>query len=108
MLIGTGLGAASAAEVFVGGKPARVLSHAPRTGRPGGDEIRFQLAKDTPAGCYVPVVVKLAESVSNVVTMSIGAAGQTCSGGFGSTPFLVLARLFARVQLRPGYPVDFT
>jgi hypothetical protein len=107
-LVGTGLGTAQAIELFVGGKPARVLSRGPRTARPGAEEIRFQLAKDTPPGCYVPVVVKLPESVSNVVTMSIAAKGQACSSAVGPTPLLVLARLFTRVQLRPGYPVDLT
>ena len=107
-LVGTGLGVASAPEVFVGGKPARVLSLGPRSVRPGVEEVRFQVAKDTPAGCYVPVVVKLPQNVSNVVTMSIAPKGQACSGSPGPGPLLVLARLLARVQLRPGYPVDLT
>lgn len=106
VLVGTGLGAASAAEVFVGGKPARVVSLGPRTGRPGVEEIRFQLANDTPPGCYVPVVVKLPESVSNVVTMSVASNGQACPDAMAPTALLVLARLSLHVQLVPGSPVD--
>jgi uncharacterized protein (TIGR03437 family) len=101
-LLGTGLGAETRAEVFVGGKLARVVSLGPRTGRPGVEEVRFQLAKDTPPGCYVPVLVKLPESVSNAVTMSVAPENEACSDAIGPTPLVVLARLFARA----GFPVE--
>jgi uncharacterized protein (TIGR03437 family) len=93
ILWGTGLGAVAAdnvapttgnlpvqAEVFVGGQPAS-LSYFGRTSCCAGiDQINFTVPAAAPAGCYVPVVVRLNGTiVSNTVTMSIDPNGAPCT-----------------------------
>ena len=107
-LVGTGWGTARSAEVFVGEKRARLLSRRPKPDRPGVDEIRFQLASDTPLGCYVPLVLRLPGGSSNVVTLSVAAKDQPCPGVAPGTAVVLLARLNMRVRLSTGLPVSFT
>jgi len=107
-MVGTGLGTARAVEVFVGGMRASVLSRKPRPAQPGREEISFQLAKNTPLGCHVPVLVRLGASVSNVVTMSIAAKDRPCPDAPWPAALILLARVMMRVRLIAGVPVDFT
>jgi uncharacterized protein (TIGR03437 family) len=69
-------------ELFVGGKPATV-SYKGRSGCCAGiDQIVFQVP-DGVDGCYVPVVAKIGNAVSNFTTMSVSASGGACSDGNG-------------------------
>jgi len=65
-------------ELFVGGKLAS-LTYKGRSGCCAGiDQIVFQVPEGVD-GCYVPIVAKLGNSVSNFATMSVSASGGTCS-----------------------------
>lgn len=91
-LLGTGLGPVATpdaqapaggspstpVEVFVGGQPAQVSS----SGRafPGIDQVAFTVPNAAPAGCYVPVHVRVAgKLVSNAVTIAIDPDGNACA-----------------------------
>lgn len=91
-LWGTGLGPVTGAEeakplpgdmgipldVFVGGKPAKVLYKGRSGCCAGVDQIVF-LVPPQVEGCYVPVAVRVNGAVSNFVTMSIASDGDTCA-----------------------------
>jgi uncharacterized protein (TIGR03437 family) len=69
-------------EFFVGGKPAGV-TYKGRSGCCAGiDQIVFQVP-DGLDGCYVPVVAKIGNAVSNFTTMSVSASGGPCSDAGG-------------------------
>jgi uncharacterized protein (TIGR03437 family) len=72
------------AEVWVGGQqisPAKI-AYEGRSTSAGEDQINFTIPNIT--GCYVPVMVKIGNIVSNTVSMSIMANGGTCSDAFSS------------------------
>lgn len=65
-------------EVFVGGRPATV-SYKGRSGCCAGiDQIAFVVPQGV-EGCYVPVVVKTGDVVSNFATISVASSGDVCS-----------------------------
>jgi hypothetical protein len=69
-------------ELSVGGKAATV-TYKGRSGCCAGiDQIVFQVP-DGLDGCYVPVVAKIGDAVSNFATMSISASGGACSDAVG-------------------------
>jgi hypothetical protein len=75
-LSGTGLGDAKTPAVFVGGKPATVVS---ARASAEGDEILFEAPANPPEGCFVPVQVRNAGPlVSNTVTVAIRNGGGAC------------------------------
>jgi uncharacterized protein (TIGR03437 family) len=126
VLSGTGLGpidapdnvAAAAvqlpAEIFVGGKPAKIAYAGRDTCCAGRDRIEFEVPLDAPAGCNIPVQVKAESSYSNVVTMAIEANGQQCQAAGnpvlgiaergGKVGVVLLARVGASLELEPGKP----
>lgn len=68
-------------ELYVGGKLANV-SYKGRSGCCAGfDQIIFQVP-DGVSGCYVPVVARIGNVVSNFGTMSVAANGGACSDDF--------------------------
>lgn len=92
ILWGTGLGPATAneaagaipgdlpisIEVFVGGRPATV-SYKGRSGCCAGiDQVAFVVPEGV-EGCYVPVVVKIGDVVSNFATIAVARTGNVCS-----------------------------
>jgi uncharacterized protein (TIGR03437 family) len=69
-------------ELFVGGKQAAV-TYKGRSGCCAGiDQIVFQVP-DGLDGCFVPVVAKIGNAVSNFTTMSVSANGGVCSDAGG-------------------------
>jgi len=69
-------------ELIVGGKAATV-TYKGRSGCCSGiDQIVFQVP-DGLDGCYVPVVAKIGNAVSNFTTMSVSASGGACSDAAG-------------------------
>ena len=71
-------------EFYVGGKSASV-TYKGRSGCCAGiDQIVFQVP-DGLDGCYVPVVAKIGNAVSNFTTMSVSASGGPCSDPNGLT-----------------------
>jgi uncharacterized protein (TIGR03437 family) len=69
-------------ELYVGGKLASV-AYKGRSGCCSGiDQIVFQVP-DGLDGCYVPVVAKIGNAVSNFTTMSVSASGGACSDAAG-------------------------
>ena len=69
-------------ELYVGGKLA-TLSYKGRSGCCSGiDQIVFQVP-DGLDGCYVPLVAKIGNAVSNFTTMSVSASGGACSDANG-------------------------
>jgi uncharacterized protein (TIGR03437 family) len=75
-------------KVYVGGTSATIVGAARSPGIPGLDQIAFTVPAGV-TGCHVPVVVQTGNTVSNFVSMAIGAGG-ICSDpaglGFGLTP----------------------
>jgi uncharacterized protein (TIGR03437 family) len=124
ILLGTGLGPITApdnvappvgslpvpVQVLVAGKAASVSYSGRMPGVAGVDQINFQVPADAPAGCYVPVQVKVGNNFSNIVTMAIGPQGQPCSdplnpfselvsgGRKGGSIFLVRANAHAQID----------
>lgn len=75
VLSGTGLGAAHAIQVLVGGIRARLL----RVRRGAKDQITFAVPERAPRGCWVPVQVLTGPGQSsNTVSMPVSAAGAPC------------------------------
>lgn len=71
-------------EVLVGGRRANVL-YKGRSGCCAGiDQIVFEVPSGT-TGCYVPLVVKNGNSVSNYASIAISQNGGVCSDPFGYT-----------------------
>ncbi len=67
-------------EVFVGGQSAAIAYSGRTSCCSGIDQINFTIPANAPAGCYVPVVVRLAGTVvSNTVTMAIDPNGAPCT-----------------------------
>lgn len=100
ILWGTGLGPTSAAgdvgavpgdlpidvEVYVGGRRASV-TYKGRSGCCSGIDQIFFVVPEGVAGCYVPVVVKIGDIVSNFSTIAVAPAGASvCSDptGYGA------------------------
>jgi uncharacterized protein (TIGR03437 family) len=71
-------------EIWVGGVAVTNIAYSGRTPCCAGiDQIVFQIPGNAPAGCYVPVVVRVAGTqVSNTVSMSIDPGGAGCSDSF--------------------------
>ncbi len=68
-----------AVDIWVGGKPVTMKRYSGRTPCCSGvDELVFDLPSDAPTGCYVPVLVKAGDVVSNATTMAISADGSPC------------------------------
>src|ERR1700693_4514947 len=92
-LWGTGLGPVSAdnvapaagnlpvqVQVFVGGHPATVQYSGRSTCCSGVDQIVFTVPSNAPSGCWVPVYVKTAGTItSNFVTMAIEPTPGVCT-----------------------------
>ena len=68
-----------APEVLVGGKLAPVLYAGRSPCCQGLDQVVFEVPRDSPEGCYVPVAVRSAGAVSNFASMSISLRGKRCS-----------------------------
>lgn len=68
-------------ELWVGGQPVTNIAYSGRSPCCSGlDEIVFTLPESASAGCYVPVMVRVAGmAVSNTVTMAIDPNGANCS-----------------------------
>jgi len=88
-LWGTGLGAASADQVIVllGGHPFPVAYAGPSAEFAGLDQINFQMPDDPtiPQGCYVAVNIGVANSISNLATLSLSRDEWPCRHPFGLT-----------------------
>ena len=72
------------AEVIVGNKLTTAIS---KVRVLGTDYIIFKLPDDVPEGCYVPIAVRAGGRTSNVASISISAAGGSCSdpGGLAAS-----------------------
>jgi uncharacterized protein (TIGR03437 family) len=80
-------------DVFVGGKPVKVI-YKGRSGCCAGiDQIVFEVPQSV-EGCYVPVAVRAGGVVSNFATMSIASTATLCSDppGFSGPPVEKLLR----------------
>jgi uncharacterized protein (TIGR03437 family) len=75
-LVGTGLGRAQYAGVVVAGVHSRSVSI--KRQPDGREQITFDVPRDSPRGCYVPVWTDADGSISNVVTMSIRSGSGGC------------------------------
>ncbi|HYP08073.1 MAG TPA: hypothetical protein VER03_17710 [Bryobacteraceae bacterium] len=74
----------TAVEVYIGGQRANVL-YKGRSSFVGLDQINVTVPQNAPEGCYVPVVVRAGDNVSNFATMSIARNGGACSDTTGLT-----------------------
>ena len=112
----TGLGNAREVRITAGGisAPARAVER----GTDGVDRIEFRLPPEVPSGCYVPVQAEAAGIPTNVVTVAVARAGESCavadpwftkqSHPGGRTGWIVLMRSKVRLELMAGKRVDFT
>ena len=71
-------------EVFIGGKPARIVYSGRAPCCSGIDQVNV-IVPDGPSGCYNSILVKIDNSIGNVTTMPISAGG-ACSDTFGISP----------------------
>ncbi len=78
----------SAVEIYVGGKPADVFYRGRSGCCAGVDEVYFYVPGGV-VGCYVPLVVKSGQGVSNTTTMSISESGSYCDdpSGFSAADY---------------------
>src|SRR5262249_51638148 len=87
ILWGTGLGTATTADVTVelGGKDIAPTYAGPSPGFPGVDQINFQIPPDpgAPDGCYVSVVVRTGDSISNTASLAKTSGSGACEHPFG-------------------------
>ncbi len=76
-LVVTGMGGAKDASVVVGNRIAK--ARASRGNREGEDRLAFQVPRDAPSGCWVPVYLPATPNrASNVVTIAIRAGSGRC------------------------------
>src|SRR6185436_13489719 len=128
LINGTGLGAitsdetqsgvidvpASAIKVYVGIKPATVVSAGrgvccdgldPAYRIPQGiaawDVIRFTIP-DGVAGCFIPVVVQIGSFVSNLASVSIAASGGDCTPAVATLPPAIMQALAGKTGVSLG------
>jgi uncharacterized protein (TIGR03437 family) len=105
-------------EILVGGYPARKLYAGRAPCCAGVDQIVFEIPREAPLGCYVPVQIRVAGVASPPVTISL-AEGSQCSDPHnpfgelatkgGKAGILVLARIAALAQVEAGQaPLDLT
>jgi len=106
-------------EVLVGSKPVSRILYAGRSAEfPGIDQISIELAADTPAGCFVPLMVLLNGVPSNEVTIAVGPADQTCSDPLNPLSSALIngarvaalanVRLLGNVALSQSLALDFS
>ena len=110
-LWGTGLGRA-APEVLVGGKIARTRYAGPAECC-GRDRIVFEIPSDAPRGCFVPVLVRTGNVVSNAVSIPIGKPCDDPANWLErratgpNVGFAMLLRSRLRLDLDASAPVEF-
>ncbi len=82
---GTGLGAATDAEVLVGGIRAEITYAGPAPGIAGVDQINFRIPQsaDLPLSCYVAVQVRAGGRSSNVGSLAIAGDSNVCQHPYG-------------------------
>ena len=91
----------SPVRVIVGGQEAEILYQGPSFCCVGVDQLNIRLPLNVALGCFVPVQLVGGGLPSNMATIPIAQAGQSCSGR-ESYPFRVsLTRLW-----RDGVPAD--
>jgi uncharacterized protein (TIGR03437 family) len=85
ILWGTGLGESTAADVTVeiAGSAVRPTYAGPSGTYPGLDQINVPLPAGTPDSCFVSVLVRAGDSVSNESTFSKAASAGACEDPFG-------------------------
>ena len=66
-------------EVFVGDRPAETYYAGPSGCCGAVDVVHFDIPPDVPTGCFVPVVMRIGDSVSNFTTLPVASDGGTCS-----------------------------
>jgi uncharacterized protein (TIGR03437 family) len=69
-------------EVYVGSRKAYVLYKGRSSCCAGADQIDF-IVPESVEGCYVPVVVKVGDTISNFATISVDPDGRPCSNPSG-------------------------
>ncbi|MBI1786141.1 MAG: hypothetical protein HYR60_01145 [Acidobacteria bacterium] len=69
------------ADVIAGNKLAAVVYELRVT--QGSDYIVFKLPDDAPEGCYVPIAIRAGGVTSNAASISVSAAGGSCSDATG-------------------------
>ena len=81
---GTGLGAARPDEITVevGGRPVQPSYAGPAPGFRGLDQINVQLPPEAPDGCYISVILKARDAVSNEITVAKAAQPGACEHPF--------------------------
>lgn len=70
-------------RVLVGGVAAEVLYRG-ATAYPGLNQISIRLARNTPTGCAIPVLITADGAPTNMATLPVAAAGRTCPPDVGS------------------------
>ncbi|HEX5227379.1 MAG TPA: hypothetical protein VFW44_06695 [Bryobacteraceae bacterium] len=110
---------ATPVEVWVGGVPATVTYSGRSPCCSGLDQIDFVVPNSAPQGCWVPVSVRTNHAtVSNFVSMAIGAKGSACSDSSnaaaasvahgGSLGQLTLTRMAIHEDVGVNAPIDVT
>lgn len=88
------------ASVYVGDQPAQIL-YKGRSSSVGLDQINFVVPSGL-SGCYVPVAVVVNGTVSNFGSVSVSAAGATCSDPAG-LPSSAISQVETNNSLKVGF-----
>lgn len=105
----TGLGPPTATvKIVAGSLPATGVRMVRQQAAP--DEIEFNLPRDVPQGCFVPVYAVTAGGlVSNIVTLAVDAKRSTChqqegwlAPSPGRTGAILVARINTLLEFQPG------
>src|ERR1039458_6742672 len=81
-------------EVDLGGISATVLYRG-RSTYPGLDQVNVVVPQGVSPGCYVSVVVRTGQVVSNFATIPVATSGRTCSDPSTGLTAMEIERLFA-------------
>jgi len=87
-------------EVEIGGNPA-IVQYRGRSAYPGLDQINVVVPPTTP-GCYVSVVVRSGNIVSNFASIPVATSGRTCSDQITGIPTNALQTLGSKNSFNLG------
>jgi hypothetical protein len=88
-------------EVFIGGRPARVLYRGRSNCCVSLDQINVEVPREV-AGCTTPVQLRVGNFVSNSATLPVASTGRRCTAGSSDLSEEEISRLLSQGSVRIG------